>query len=73
MPFESALQDHARAAISQVESDAEVDGESGCGFPVAADEQLVSLRLKARTCADAFDLRSPRIQPGQFEIPAAIG
>ena len=55
VPFESALEDEAGSAIAEVEAEPEVDAESGTGFPIAAEEELMNLGLEMGRDVNAFD------------------
>ncbi len=55
IPFEAALQNHARPVAPKIESSSQVDAEAWPQFPITADEQLMDFRLSARGNIDALD------------------
>jgi hypothetical protein len=51
MPFKAALQHDAGPTAAHIESQPEVDHKFGTRLPIAADEELVDFRLRARFVA----------------------
>src|SRR5277367_4189702 len=55
VPFEPALQNNARPAAAEIETNPKVDHEFRLHLPIAPQEELVDFRLSTRRNIDAFD------------------
>src|SRR5271163_3102922 len=84
VPFQAAFEHNPRTAAPHIGANTQVHQKIRREFPVSAKEQLMHLRLSARTYIDALDLTvifdrrrkglaPPAHQSGWLEVPSMSG